>query len=142
MFCLHTRVILIWSIQGKKKKTPLDPISQPLEGRSYKHRFTQKQAQMPFSSIKKRTKHWWRLCRFYKFSGDSYSICRYTLCYKLVKKHLIFAFYFILIVIIIKSSFQTIIIPDFFTLPYRLWSSIVIVHEKKKHFFASFFQNI
>ena len=41
-------------------------------------------------------------------------------------------------VIIIKSGFQTIIIPDFFTLPYRLWSSIVIEQEKK-YFFASFY---
>ena len=30
----------------------------------------------------------------------------------------------------------------FFTLPYKLWSSIVIVHEKCFFFFASFFQNI
>ena len=44
-------------------------------------------------------------------------------------------------VIIIKIGFQRIIIPDFFTLPYRLWSSIVIVHEKK-YFFASFFSKI
>ena len=30
----------------------------------------------------------------------------------------------------------------FFTLPYRVWSSIVIVHEKRVFFLAPFFRNI